>query len=127
FTAASVGSAVRAACLLVREKLFNAAKKMDGSPLADAKLEQVTFADGQIHLSSDPSRAVAITDVTKKAALDSIEMEASAQPGPKRDKFATYTHSAIFAEVKVDQDLGVIRVPRIVSAVAGGRIINPKT
>ena len=37
------------------------------------------------------------------------------------------THSAVFAEVKVDEDLGVIRVTRIVNAVAAGRIINPKT
>jgi xanthine dehydrogenase YagR molybdenum-binding subunit len=29
--------------------------------------------------------------------------------------------------VKVDPDLGTIRVTRVVSAVAGGRIINPKT
>src|SRR5260370_14098965 len=37
------------------------------------------------------------------------------------------THSAIFAEVKVDEQLGVIRVTRVVSAVAAGRIINTKT
>jgi len=36
-------------------------------------------------------------------------------------------HSAVFAEVKVDEQLGVIRVTRIVSAVAAGRILNPKT
>jgi xanthine dehydrogenase YagR molybdenum-binding subunit len=36
-------------------------------------------------------------------------------------------HSALFAEVKVDEQLSVIRVTRIVSAVAAGRILNPKT
>ena len=40
---------------------------------------------------------------------------------------ARNTHSAVFAEVKVDEELGVVRVTRIVSAVAAGRIINPKT
>jgi xanthine dehydrogenase YagR molybdenum-binding subunit len=38
-----------------------------------------------------------------------------------------YTHSAIFAEVRVDEDLGTIQVTRVVDAVAGGRILNPKT
>src|SRR5262249_26722441 len=38
-----------------------------------------------------------------------------------------HSHSAIFAEVKVDEDLGIIEVPRIVAAIAGGRILNPKT
>ena len=37
------------------------------------------------------------------------------------------THSAVFAEVKVDEQLGVIRVTRVVSAVAAGRILNTKT
>src|SRR4029450_12002837 len=40
---------------------------------------------------------------------------------------ARNTHSAIFAEVKVDEQLGVVRVTRIVSAVAAGRILNTKT
>jgi xanthine dehydrogenase YagR molybdenum-binding subunit len=37
------------------------------------------------------------------------------------------THSAIFAEVKIDEQLGVIRVTRVVSAVAAGRVLNTKT
>src|SRR6202007_2080504 len=40
---------------------------------------------------------------------------------------ARNTHSAIFVEVKVDEELGVIRVTRVVNAVAAGRILNPKT
>jgi xanthine dehydrogenase YagR molybdenum-binding subunit len=40
---------------------------------------------------------------------------------------ARNTHSAIFAEVKIDEELGVIRVTRVVNAVAAGRILNPKT
>ena len=41
--------------------------------------------------------------------------------------YARNVHSAIFAEVRVDEQLGVIRVARVVSAVAAGRILNPKT
>ena len=33
----------------------------------------------------------------------------------------------MFAEVRVDEELGSITVPRVVSAVAGGRVLNPKT
>jgi xanthine dehydrogenase YagR molybdenum-binding subunit len=33
----------------------------------------------------------------------------------------------VFAEVKVDEQIGVIRVTRVVSAVAAGRILNTKT
>jgi xanthine dehydrogenase YagR molybdenum-binding subunit len=127
FTAASVGSAVYAACDKLRQKLLGIAKTMQQSPLADARLDELTFADGQIRLRNDTSRAVALSDVLRHAKIESIDADASAEPGADRKKYATYAHSAIFAEVKVDEDLGVITVPRIVTAVAGGRIINPKT
>jgi xanthine dehydrogenase YagR molybdenum-binding subunit len=41
--------------------------------------------------------------------------------------YSRYTHSAVFVEVRVDEDLGTVQVSRVVSAVAGGRILNPKT
>jgi xanthine dehydrogenase YagR molybdenum-binding subunit len=41
--------------------------------------------------------------------------------------FISYTHSAVFVEVKIDEELGVLRVTRVVSAIAAGRILNPKT
>ena len=37
-----------------------------------------------------------------------------------------HAHGAVFAEVKVDPDLGQIRVTRMVGAFAAGRVINPK-
>jgi xanthine dehydrogenase YagR molybdenum-binding subunit len=41
--------------------------------------------------------------------------------------FRTYTHSAIFVEVKIDEELGQVRCTRVVSAIAAGKIINLKT
>jgi xanthine dehydrogenase YagR molybdenum-binding subunit len=37
-----------------------------------------------------------------------------------------HAHGAVFAEVKVDPELGQIRVSRLVGAFAAGRIINPR-
>jgi CO/xanthine dehydrogenase Mo-binding subunit len=36
-------------------------------------------------------------------------------------------YAAHFVEVHVDPDLGTVRVARVVSAIDGGRILNPKT
>lgn len=44
-----------------------------------------------------------------------------------RPMYAHNTRSAIFAKVNVDEQLGVIRVTSVVSAVAAGHILNPKT
>jgi len=43
--------------------------------------------------------------------------------GPK----ATFSFSAVFAEVHLDPDLGLVRLSRFVGAYDCGRVINPKT
>ena len=128
WTAASVGPAVKAACDAVREQLLKLARKIESSPLADAKLEDVFFAEGEMRLNRSPADAVSIADAMRHGKVERIEEEATAAPG-MRDmmKYSMHVHSAVFAEVKVDEDFGTIRVTRIVNAVAGGRILNPKT
>jgi len=126
WTAASLGSAVQEACNGIRRQLLRHAQAIDGSPLAGVSLDDVAFADGQIRAKDDPGRAVSIADAMRAGKVERIEQEATAEPS-KDDKHSSFTHSAVFAEVRVDEELGVIRVTRIVDAVAAGRIINPKT
>ena len=125
FTVASVGSAVKAACVAVRKTLFGLARRIEGSPLAGASLDQVDFAEGRIRLRDDPSRSVSLAEAMRGGGVDVIEEEASA--APKQDGYSRHTHSAIFAEVEVDEDFGTVRATRVVTAIAGGRVINPKT
>ena len=128
WTAASAGTAVMLACHKVREKLLVAARGIDGSPLANADMQHVRFADGKIELIADPSQWVSLTEVMETAGLDQIEEVETAEPNPETMKhYSQYTHSAVFAEVRVDEQLGLVRVTRLVEAVAAGRIINPKT
>jgi xanthine dehydrogenase YagR molybdenum-binding subunit len=125
FTVSSVGSAIHAACRAVQKELLGLAQKMARSPLAGAKLDDVVFAEGKIRHKHEESREVSVADAMRAGKADRIEKEASAEPN-ERSKYSHSTHSAVFAEVKVDEQLGVIRVTRVVSAVAAGRILNPK-
>jgi xanthine dehydrogenase YagR molybdenum-binding subunit len=127
-TAATVGAAVKAVCDKVRERLVDLTQKVEKSALAGARVEDVVFSDGRIALSSDASKSMSIADAMSQAGISGIEEEAVANPDEqKQSQYARNSHSAVFAEVKIDQDLGIIRVTRVVSAVAGGRILNPKT
>jgi xanthine dehydrogenase YagR molybdenum-binding subunit len=131
-TAASVGSAVKDVCEAMRQQLFEFARQADDSPLADAKLEDVTFTEGYIQLNRDHSQAVAIREAMRHGGVAVIEQHTTgirkfAQRSLQQRRYTRHTHSAVFAEVKVDEDLGTIQVTRVVSAVAGGRILNPKT
>ena len=131
WTAASAGSAVMAACQTLREKLLNQAAKIDGSPLADAAIDDVAFSNGRIVMRTDVARSVRLVDAVGAGGHDTVEAEESAGPGligmmmPK--SHSSYTHAAVFVEVRIDEDLGVMRVTRVVNAVAAGRILNPKT
>ena len=128
WTAASAGTAVQIACESVREKVFKLARQMDGSPLANADLDHVTFEHGRIFVTRDPSRSVSLADAVRSSKEGKVEAEETAAPSMiQQMRYVGYTHSAVFVEVKVDEELGVVRVTRVVSAVAAGRILNLKT
>ena len=128
WTAASTGSAVQVACYAVRERLLKMARAADNSPLANADIDRVVFADGRIAMANDRSRNLSFTDVMDAAGVDKIEVEETASPDKKKQKqYSGYTHAAVFVEVRVDEDLGVVRVTRVVDAVAAGKILNPQT
>jgi xanthine dehydrogenase YagR molybdenum-binding subunit len=128
WTAASNGSAVAAACEALKQTLFKHAKAMANSPLANASFEQVEFKSGRIARKNDPGSSLALTEIMHAADVPDIAEDGSVSPNASQArKYASYTHSAIFAEARVDEELAIVRIPRIVCAVAAGRIINPKT
>jgi xanthine dehydrogenase YagR molybdenum-binding subunit len=124
--AATASHAIVATAEEIRKELLTLAKAMKDFPLADAKLEDVALAEGNIVSKKDSGRAVSIADAMRHGGIDRIEKE-KANSFPEDSSHARNTHSAVFAEVKVDEQLGVIRVTRVVSAIAGGRILNLKT
>jgi xanthine dehydrogenase YagR molybdenum-binding subunit len=125
WTAASVSHAIARTADEVRKELLRLAKTMPNSPLAGSKLNNTALIDGGI-VNKQTGRAVSIADAMRHGAVDRIERESTVS-FKESNTHARNTHSAIFAEVKVDEEIGVIRVTRVVSAVAAGRILNTKT
>jgi xanthine dehydrogenase YagR molybdenum-binding subunit len=126
WTAASVSHAIAKSAGEVRKELLRAAKTMPGSPLAAAKPSDIALVDGKIVDTTESRRVVSIADAMRHGKLDRIERE-STNTFADGGSHARNTHSAIFAEVKIDEELGVIRITRVVNAVAAGRILNTKT
>jgi xanthine dehydrogenase YagR molybdenum-binding subunit len=128
WTASSSGTAVTKACADVRQTLFAHARRMTNSPLAEADIDDVSFQDGRIALTADPARGVTIAEAMQAAEVEKIDGKGTVWPDLLgMMKYASYTHSAVFAEVRVDEELGVVRVTRVVCGVGAGRILNPKT
>jgi xanthine dehydrogenase YagR molybdenum-binding subunit len=101
----NLGSAVRAAAEDIRAKLDS------GSGAA---------ADGR-------TLAQRLSD----AGLTELEAEGRWAPedaaGATGDsaRYSIHTYGAVFAEARIDRDLGLLRVPRMVGVYGAGRIVNP--
>jgi xanthine dehydrogenase YagR molybdenum-binding subunit len=124
--AASAGAAVHLACRAVGAQLYQIAAGIAPSPIGAASFDDVVFGDGAMMVGTDPARRVALADLVRASGKECIEAEQVAVPAETAPK-AKNTHSAVFVEVRIDEELPIVRVTRIVIAVAAGRIINPKT
>ena len=124
----TVGSAVEGVCEKLQKRLFKMAKAMDGSVLAKARFADVEFAEGTVRRKGAPHEAVRLVDILAAAGEERIEEKYLMLPHVfKQKKYVRATHSAVFCEVKVDEVLGTVRVTRVVSAIAAGRIMSAKT
>ena len=126
WTTSSVGSAVMQAALAVGAKLLSLARRDLSSPLSGAIGADVEMLDGRLQLKANPSRFVEIADVMRRNNLTEITETFTSRPSPERNNYALLAHGAQFVEVKVDPDLGTVRVSRAIEVSACGKIMNPK-
>jgi xanthine dehydrogenase YagR molybdenum-binding subunit len=124
---ATAGTAIHNAGTAVTAKLADLATRDERSPLFGAGNAGVIAREGRLFRRDDESRSDSYAEILTRAGLAEIEargkgsVEATAQAA-----YAMHAHGAVFAEVKVDPDLGQVRVTRMVGAFAAGRIINPR-
>ncbi|ATB30093.1 xanthine dehydrogenase family protein molybdopterin-binding subunit [Melittangium boletus] len=123
-TAASTGSAVKLAALALRDKAIALAVADTASPLVGLKAEDVRVDNGQLVSGGKKDSYAALM---KRQKLDSLDAEADAGPGKEKERYAMHSFGAQFAEVRVDPDLGEVRVSRWVAAFGAGNILNSKT
>jgi xanthine dehydrogenase YagR molybdenum-binding subunit len=123
-TVASVGPAVLAASQAVRDKLFDLA-------LNDRRVGWVGIDRAALRLQGGaiigPQGRVSIAELLAHQGQDSVEANSNVKAGEEAKYYAMHAFGAQFVEVRVDADLGVIRVNRFVGAFDGGRIMNTKT
>jgi xanthine dehydrogenase YagR molybdenum-binding subunit len=124
---ATAGMAIHHAGAAVIAKLADLATGDKRSPLFGAGNAGVIARDGRLFRRDDEARSEGYGDILGRAGLAEIEARGNAAADPAaQSSYAMHAHGAVFAEVKVDPDLGQIRVSRLVGAFAAGRIINPR-
>ncbi len=108
----SASSGVYAACVKLRETL---AQK------AGFNSKDVAFADGRLSVGG---RSRTLAEVAGPAGVTVTDQATFAD---MEEQFVQASFAGHFCEVGVDQDSGEVRVRRMLSVCAAGRIINPKT
>jgi xanthine dehydrogenase YagR molybdenum-binding subunit len=105
-----------------------------GSAVFDAgtklkeKLAQLSGAGASASLTAEAYPAL-----LARHNLPELSADGKWGPGPNAaplgevPEWSMHTFGAVFAEVRVDADFGLVRVTRILGVYSAGRIINPKT
>jgi xanthine dehydrogenase YagR molybdenum-binding subunit len=124
---ATAGAAIHGAGADVIAKLAELATTDERSPLFGAGNAGVIARCGRLHRRDDEATSESYADILARAGLDTIEGQGTGAPDPvAQSAYAMHAHGAVFAEVKVDPDLGQTRVTRLVGAFAAGTVVNPR-
>jgi len=112
-----VGAAVMMAAQDVRAKLAR---------FANLPADEVEMTQGRIHRKGG-GEGLAIADVMREAGTNEIVGSGKFDPSEPGKGMAMRTFGAVFVEVGVDPELGLLRLRRVVGSYSAGRIINPRT
>ena len=127
-SAASVGSAIKAAAKELRRKAIEMAIADSASPLTGQAAEQIDVEDGRMFLKSDPTKGETYADLIKRKGLETLEADGESKPDKEEmKKHAAHAFGAQFASVKVNAITGEVRVTRMLGVFAAGKILNAKT
>ena len=124
---ATAGMAIHNAGADVIARLADLATNDNRSLLFGAGNTGLIARGGRLFRRDDENRSESYADILTRAGLEAIEGRGTGATDPvAQSAYAMHAHGAVFAEVKVDPDLGQMRVTRVVGAFAAGRIINPR-
>ena len=126
-TTASVGNAVSVAARSARDRAIGLALGDPQSSLHGHDADAIDVRDGRIFLRDRPDVGDTYAAILGRHPQGEIEERGDARPGDEKTAFSMHAFGAQFAEVRVDPELGTVRVVKMVGAFASGRILNAKT
>jgi len=126
-TATSAGSAVKRAGLDLRAKLIEMSVAHPESLLRGLRPAAVDAADGALFAKTDPKRRDPYTAIVARARQPEIAVQVENKEREERKSYSTHSFGAQFVEVRVDEELGEVRVTRCVGAFGAGKILNVRT
>ncbi|HTT79508.1 MAG TPA: xanthine dehydrogenase family protein molybdopterin-binding subunit, partial [Stellaceae bacterium] len=126
-TMANAGASVLLAAKAARDKAIVLALTGRDAPFAGAAADAVVVADGRLAVVGT-NLNLTYGELLVRNGLSILAADAAYDPVPEPDgPKAVFSFAALFAEVRIDRELGMVRLNRFVGAYDAGRIVNPKT
>jgi xanthine dehydrogenase YagR molybdenum-binding subunit len=122
-TMSNAGAGVLLAANAVRNKAITLALSGHDAPFRGATGNDVLAVNGALTLGQ---QTITYSDLLARNRLEMLVGEGNYNPAEEGPK-AIFSFSALFAEVQVDEELGLVRLRRFLGAYDAGRIINPRT
>ena len=128
-----LGTGTYTICTQIAAQALGVAPAKVRFELGDTKLPKAPVSGGSMTAASvGPAVHAACLALKEKiAAGGRAPLEAEGEANPEEDEekktHAERSWGAVFTEVRVDPDLGIIRVPRVVATYSVGRLLNHKT
>lgn len=99
--------------------------------IGDTDLPNATVAGGSTGLASWSAAVIAAAQAFRTEHGDDpavgAETQAAAQANPAAEKLAMHSFGAQFAQVRIHEATGEIRMDRMLGVFSAGRIVNPRT
>ncbi len=124
--ASSTTAAVHTACLNLKEKIKKFAVDDMKSPLHGASPDDVEIKDGLLSLKSDPAKTEKYAELLQRNQQAALEATGEGRYGASKEH-SMHSFGVHFCQVKVDEELGLVRVLKWVGVHAAGRVLNEKT
>jgi xanthine dehydrogenase YagR molybdenum-binding subunit len=125
-TSASTGSAILDAGAKLKARLIELAISTPTSPLGGLPADQITAADGRLFATASPTKTLSYTDAVKLSGQPRVEVNGD-NGRAQRPDLSYYSFGAQFSKVRVDLELGLTRVEKVLGVYGAGRILNSKT
>ncbi len=123
-TVPSVGPAVFAACRAARERIIEMARSDPKLGWQDVPTDAMRLGNGVVMA---PGGQVQIAELMAHRGIDALDVTAGTAETAEGKGYSKHAFGAQFAEVRVDPDLGIIRINRLVGAFDCGHVLNAKT
>jgi xanthine dehydrogenase YagR molybdenum-binding subunit len=124
-------SVVHVAATELRQKLVQQTTSNKRSPLYKAKIDDIMFENGNMFLKQEGNRRQSYVELLSHLQQKEIEAVGTWKVGEGKgetgEKYAMSAFGSHFAIVRVDPELGTVRVAKCVGVFAAGRILNTKT